>query len=454
MHDRDHPPGMPPLYDLDSERAALGALLLDREAVIAVAPWLRPEHFYLEKHGQVYAAALACYGRREPPDFATVAAQLRAAGQLEAVGGMSYLGELARSVPTALHVVYYGRRVEAYATRRGLVDASGAVAAAAYDVDPDLTPEGRIERAAASVAAVAAGRAVDEGFVSAADAASEYLAAVEDAPDDDGDMLGVATGYPDLDRVTKGMKPGELIILAARPGEGKTSLALCISEHVALRGAGVGLFSMEMDRGLLLNRLIAGRIGVDSTQVPRLIRRGHLGAIEALGEIARLPLFIDHTPALSPTAIRARASRLASEHPISLWVVDYLQLAQSGNARHEEYQRVTAVSNGLTAFARETRTPVLAISQMSRDIERRASKAPTLADLRGSGSIEQDASQVWFLYRDEGESESAEAEGRQPVTELHIAKHRNGDTGIVPLFFERATQRFHSLERYRAPEGY
>lgn len=450
----DHPPGPPPLYDLDSERATLGALLLDREAIIAVAPWLRPEHFELLRHERIYAAVLACYGRREPPDLATVAAQLRAADDLERCGGLTALVELTQSAPHAVHVEYYARRVEEYATRRALIAAAGAVAQSAHDPDPGLTPEGRIAAAAAAVAAVAQGRTVGGGFVSAGDAASEYLAAVQSAgDDDDGDMLGVPTGYPDLDRITRGLKRGELIILAGRPGQGKTSLGLCIAESVALRGVGVGIFSLEMDRELLMNRLVAGRIEVDSTRVPRLIRAGDLAAIEALARIGELPLHIDHTPALSPTAIRARASRLAAEHPIGLWVLDYLQLATSTNPRDDEYQRVTAVSGALAAFAREARTPVLALSQMSREVERRASKVPVLADLRGSGAIEQDASQVWFLYRDEGDEPGAPA-GMCVETEIHVVKHRNGETGIAPLLFDRPAQRFRSLERYRAVEGY
>lgn len=454
QHDPPPPPGLPPLHDLASERATLGALLLEREAIIAVAPWLREEHFSVWKHGRIYAAALACYARREPPDLATVAAQLRAAGELEQVGGLTALGELAQEVPTALHVVYYARRVEEYGTRRALAESGGRVTAAAYDPDPDLTPDERIARAAEAVAAVAQDRTIGQGFVSAADAATEYLAACQ-AMEDDGDdgMLGLSTGYPDLDRVTRGLKRGELIILAGRPGDGKTSLALCIAEHIAARGMGVGMFSLEMDRELLINRLVAGQLGCDSTQVPGMVRRGDREAYGVLGALSDLPLYIDHTPALEPAAIRARAAQLAAEHPIGLWVLDYLQLARSGNPRDDEYQRVTAVSAALTAFAKETRTPVLALSQMSRDIERRSSRTPTLADLRGSGAIEQDASQVWFLYREKAEEEEEEEDGASPVTEVHVAKHRNGATGIAPLHFDRRTQRFNSLDRYRAPEG-
>lgn len=451
MHN-DHgaaPPGLPPLYDLDAERAVLGSILAERDAIIAAAPLLTAGDFAIERHAAVYAAALACYQRREPPDLVTVLAELRATDRLRAAGGIAEVAALSDAAPSAVHVEHYARIVAGYATRRRLDEAAGQVRAAAHDPDPAATVEGRLERAAAALAAVAAGHSPGEGFVSAAAATSEYLSAVQAAPDegDDG-MLGLPTGYGDLDRITRGMKPGELIILAARPGKGKTSLALCIAEGVARRGVGVGVFSLEMDRELLINRLVAARIGVDSTRVPGLVRRGDVRAMDALGDISSLPLWVDHTPALTATAIRARAQRLAAEQPIGLWVVDYLQLATSGSPRDDEYQRVSAVSRGLTEFARKTRIPVLALSQLSRAVEGRTDGLPRLSDLRGSGSIEQDASQVWFIHWEPGE------DGEAGVTEIHVAKHRNGDTGVAPLHFDRATASFRNLERYREPIGF
>ncbi|MBX0328782.1 replicative DNA helicase [Oscillochloris sp. ZM17-4] len=433
--------------DLDAERATLGAILLDREAIIAVAPFLTPAHFYLEKHAQIYAAMLACYGRREPPDLTTVSGELRRQGQLEGVGGASVLGELLAGVPTAVHVEYYARSVERTAVGRALIEAGGQIVALGYD---DALPiEERLDAAAQRIFQLSSARQLGQDFVSVSTVASEYLDALA-ATADEGDLLGIGAGYPDLDRITQGMKPGELVVLAARPGVGKTALALCIAYHVAQRGQHVGIFSLEMDRELLLQRLIALELRVPTNQVPRLLRRGDHAAIAALARVAELPIHIDHTPSLNVLAIRDRARRLASAHPIELWVVDYLQLAQGASARDDEVKRITAVSQGLTSMAREFRVPVLALSQLSRAVESRAAHVPMLSDLRGSGSIEQDASQVWFIYREELYDDPCDRPG---VAEIHVAKHRNGETGVASLRFEHASTRFVSLSRAMPSDG-
>lgn len=438
-----------PPHDLPAERAALGSLLLDRDAIVAVAPFLAPSHFYLERHALIYAALLACYQRREPPDLTTVAAELRRQNQLELVGGLSLLGELAAEVPTAVHVEYYARIIERTAVGRALIEVGGRVAALGFD---DSRPiEERLDAASQQIYLLAAQRQLGQDFVPVGQVASEYLDALQAAENDEGDLLGLATGYPDLDAITQGMKPGELVVLAARPGVGKTALALCIAYHVARRGGRVGIFSMEMDRELLLQRLVAIELGIGTTLIPRLLRRGNQEAIDALARVADLPIHIDHTPALNVLAIRDRARRLTAEHPVDLWVVDYLQLARGPSERDDEVKRITAVSQGLTSLARQLRTPVLALSQLSRAVEGRADHVPMLSDLRGSGSIEQDASQVWFIYRDELYDDETERPG---LAEIHVAKHRNGETGVATLRFDRATTRFVGLRTYQAAEGY
>lgn len=440
-------PPSPPC-DLAAERAVLGAILLEREAIVAVAPFLAPRHFYLEKHALAYAAQLACYQRRVPPDLTTVAAELRQQGQLDLVGGLAFLGELAVEVPTAVHVEYYARVVERTAVGRSLIEAGGQIAALGFD---DSRPvEERLDEAAQRVYQLSAQRQVGQDFVSLTQVASEYLEMIQATADED-DLLGLGTGFPDLDAITLGLKPGELVVLAARPGVGKTAFALCIAYHVAMRGQRVGIFSLEMDRELLLQRLVAIDLGVATTQVPRLLRRGNHAAIDALARVASLPIHVDHTPSLNVLAIRDRARRLSSEQPVDLWVVDYLQLAQGPSERDDEVRRITAISQGLTSLARELRKPVLALSQLSRAVESRADHVPMLSDLRGSGSIEQDASQVWFIYRDELYNDETEQRG---LAELHVAKHRNGETGMATLRFERATTRFHSLSSYQAPVRY
>lgn len=436
-------------YDLAAERSTLGALLLDRDAVLAVAAWLLPEHFYLEKHSLIYAAVLRCYGRRVPPDLATVAGELRGRSELDTVGGLGFLGELATAVPTAMHIEYYARVVEKAAVSRALIEAGGQIAALGYD---DSRPvEERLEEAAQAVFQLSARRQLGQDFVHISTVATQYFEAVTSSEEADDGLLGIPSGFHEIDTVTQGMKPGELIVLAARPGVGKTAMALTIAYHAAQAGRRVGIFSLEMDRELLLQRLLSVDLGIPTTQIPRLLKRGHPPVIDALGRLSELPIYVDHTPSLRVMAVRDRARRLSADGPVDLWIVDYLQLAQSASERDDDVRRITAVSQGLTAMAREFRAPVLALSQLSRAVEGRGDKIPMLSDLRGSGSIEQDASQVWFIYREElydGETD------KRGIAEVYIAKHRNGETGVASLRFDHATTRFCNLERYRAPDGY
>ena len=426
-------------YDLTAERSTLGACLLERDAVVALAPWLRPEHFYFEKHGQIFAAMLACYNRREPPDLATVAAELRRQERLEQVGGLTALAELAADVPIAMHATYYARTVEQTAVARALIECGGKIAALGYDDSQPI--ENRLDEASQTLFQLSAQRQTGGDFVPLAEIASAYLGAVETDESEDG-LLGIGTGYHALDKITQGMKAGELVILAARPSVGKTALAMSIALNVARRGHRVGVFSLEMDRELLLQRLLAMELAVPTLSIPKLLRRGNQRAVNALAELAALPIHIDHTAGLRVLAIRDRARRLAADAPVDLWVMDYLQLAQSSNERDDDVRRITAISQGLTQMAREFRTPVLALSQLSRAVEQRASHVPQLSDLRGSGTIEQDASQVWFIHREE----LFEPETAKPgLAEIYVSKHRNGETGVAPLLFDRATTRFHNL---------
>jgi replicative DNA helicase len=422
--------------NLEAERSLLGALLLERDAIIAVAPSLGPGHFYLERHALVYEAILACYQRRIPPDLAMVADELRRKGYLDQVGGHAFLGHLAAEVPTAVHVAYYAQIVERTAVGRALIETGGRIAAIGYD---DARPiEERLDQATQLLHRLAVQRQVGRDFVPLAQVASEYLDAVEDMTSG-GDLLGLNTGYPGLDAITQGMRPGELIVLAARPGVGKTALALNIAHNVAQRGHWVGIYSMEMDRELLLQRLLAIELNCQTNLVPRLLRRGDRAAIEALARLSELPIEIDHTPTLNVMAIRDRARRLASDRPIDLLVVDYLQLAHGTSHRDDDLTRITAVSQGLMSLARELRVPLLALSQLSRAVESRQSHVPVLSDLRGSGSIEQDASQVWMLYREELYDAETDKRG---LAEIHVAKNRNGGTGFTAIRFDPATTRF------------
>ncbi|NNJ10608.1 replicative DNA helicase [Chloroflexales bacterium ZM16-3] len=429
--------------DLSAERATLGSILLDREAIVAVAGWLLPEFFYLEKHALVYSAMLTCYGRREPPDLTTVTTELRRQERLDLVGGMSFLGELLGDVPTAVHIEYYARSVERTAVLRRLIEAGGKIVALGYDESDTL--EVTLDKAEATLFAVAQRRSSEE-FVSLSQVAGEYFEDVEQADEDNG-LPGLTTTIPDLDAITGGMKNDELIILAARPSVGKTALSLSIADGLARQGYAVGIFSLEMNRKLLLQRLLAMATGCSAGATKSLMRRGDGPSMDALGHISELPIFIDHTSAINVYSIRSRARRLALMRPIDFWIVDYLQLVDSTDPRADDVRRVTEISRGLMQMAREFGQPVLALSQLSRAVEGRASHVPQLSDLRGSGSIEQDASQVWALYREELYDAETTKKG---LAELHVLKNRNGDIGVAPLNFERHTTRFLPLERARA----
>ncbi|NTW97921.1 MAG: replicative DNA helicase [Oscillochloris sp.] len=425
-------------FDLAAERATLGALLLDRDAIIAVAPVLGPDHFYLERHAQVYEALLACYHRREPPDLTTVAAELRRQERLERVGGLTFLGDLTAEVPTAVHVEYYARAVEQAAVRRRLIEAGGQITAIGYDqrleVDEAL---GQAEAAVLSVAARPAG----QNFVHISRLADDLFAQISAAQEHMGEVRGLTSGLPDLDEITGGLQPSDLIIIAARPGVGKSSLAMTIALNAAVdAAAAVGVFSLEMSRDQLMQRMVAIRTGINTKR----LRTGSLRAhelpqvMDALGFLSERAIFIEDTPAITITDLRNRARRLHAISGLDLVVVDYLQLVRATRAEGR-VQEVGEIARGLKQLARELNVPVIALSQLSRAVEGRASHVPLLSDLRESGELEQAADMVLFIYREELYDGAA---GQRGAAELHIAKHRNGPLGVVPLMFDANTTRF------------
>lgn len=437
-------------FDLQAERATLGSILLERDAIVAIAGWLAPESFYLEKHALIYEAMLACYNRREPPDLATVAAELRRNERLDLVGGLAMLGELAGEVPTAVHIEYYARIVERTATLRRLIEVGGKIAALGYDESQEL--EETLDKAEAELFAVAQRRNTQD-FVHIGQIVNALFTQIETLQERRGEVVGVATGYTDLDALTGGLQPSDLIILAARPSVGKTSLALSLAYNVAfIANATVGVFSLEMSRDQLVQRILAMHTGIDMQR----LRTGNLRgdelnlALEGMGVLSELPIYIEDTPGLSISEVRSKARRLHADAGVNLIMIDYLQL-MSGRRTDNRVQEVSEISRGLKGLARELNVPVIALSQLSRAVEGRQSHVPMLSDLRESGSIEQDADIVMFIYREELYDKETEKKG---IAEIHIAKHRNGPLGIIPLRFEARTTRFQNLERYRAPEGY
>lgn len=440
-----------PPQSIEAEQSVLGSVLIDRDAMIEIADFLRPEDFYRQAHARIYAVMLDLSERREPIDIVTVSEALERGGDLEAIGGRAYLATLSNQTPTAVHAAQYARIVERKAVLRNLIGAAGKIAGIGYE-DPAEIGEA-IDRAEAELFAVserrvAAGFSPLRGLLHDAYDRLDYLHAHR------GEISGVRTGFGDLDALTTGLQRSDLVILAARPSVGKTSFALNIAEHAAVRDKQVvGLFSLEMSKEQLVLRLLSSVSGIDSQR----LRTGFLEELDfariapAMNALSEAPIFIDDTPNISTMELRTKARRLQAESGLDLVVVDYLQLMQSSVASRDanRVQEVSEISRGLKALARELKVPVVALSQLSRQPEMRESKEPRLSDLRESGSIEQDADLVMFLYREKDRgADDQHADGE--VVKLKLAKHRNGPTGEIDLWFKKAQTRFvnYAGERY------
>jgi replicative DNA helicase len=432
-----------PPQSIEAEQSVLGSILIDRDAVIEVAEFLRPEDFYRQAHARVYAVILDLFERREPIDIVTVSEALERTGDLESIGGRAYLGTLSNQTPTAVHAVQYARIVERKSLLRNLIGAAGKIAGIGYE-DPAEVQEA-IDRAEAELFAVSQ-RRVAAGF-------TELKTLLHDAYDrldylhaHRGEISGVRTGFGDLDQLTTGLQKSDLIILAARPSVGKTSLALNIAEFAAVRDRkSVGIFSLEMSKEQLVLRLLSSNANIDSQR----LRTGFLEELDfariapAMNALSEAPIYIDDTPNISTMELRTKARRLQAETGLDLLIVDYLQLMQSSTTTRDanRVQEVSEISRGLKALARELKVPLIAISQLSRQPEMRESKEPRLSDLRESGSIEQDADLVMFLWREKERGSDDQALSGE-VVKLKLSKHRNGPTGEIDLWFKKAQTRF------------
>jgi replicative DNA helicase len=440
-----------PPQSLEAEQSVLGSILIDRDAVIEIAEFLKPEDFYRQAHGRVFAAMLDLFERREPIDIVTVSEALERSGDLEAVGGRAYLGTLSNQTPTAVHSVQYARIVERKALLRNLIGAAGKIAGIGYE-DPAEIQEA-IDRAESELFSVSQ-RRVGAGFSPLKDLLHDAYDRLDYLHAHRGEISGVRTGFQDLDTLTAGLQKSDLVILAARPSIGKTSLALNIAEHAAVKDKrSVGVFSLEMSKEQLVLRLLSSVADIDSQR----LRTGFLEELDfariapAMNALSEAPVYIDDTPNITAMELRTKARRLQAEVGLDLVIVDYLQLMQasSSNRDSNRVQEVSEISRGLKALARELKVPVIALSQLSRQPEMRESKEPRLSDLRESGSIEQDADLVLFLWREkERGSDDAETDGE--VIKLKLAKHRNGPTGEIALWFKKRQTRFVSYagERY------
>ncbi len=435
-----------PPQNIDAEISVLGSLLIDPEAIIKIASFLRPDDFYRESHGLIYAAILRLFERREPADMVTVSDELDRHDQLEQVGGQAYLTSLISRVPTSVHIEHYARIVESTAVRRRLINAAGQIAALAHEEAEDVrTTIDDAERILFQVSE----RQLSQDLTPIGRILSKYFDQIEYLYENQGEMTGIPTGFADLDKLLSGLQPSDLIIIAGRPGMGKTSLTLSLAQHMAVEHKKcVAIFTLEMAGEQLAQRMISSETGIDSQRL-RVgeIRDDEIEKIaRAIGLLSDTEIFIDDTPAISTMELRTKARRLATERELDLVIIDYMQLMRSGVRTDNRVQEISYISRALKALARELRVPVIAASQLSRAVESRQDKRPILSDLRESGSIEQDADIVMFIYRDEVYNEHTD---RPHVAEILVSKHRNGPTGKIDLAFMAEQAKFVNL--YRAP---
>jgi len=438
---------------LEAEESVLGGILLDNTAIDKVIEHLRAEDFYREAHAKIFRAMLDLTERAEPCDIVTLAEALKARGELEDVGGASYLAELADRVPTAANIVHYAKIVKARSVQRQLIRTATEIATRGYEAHQDV--DEFVDEAEQLIFGISESR-IQRSFHKLSDLIMESLKTVELLWDRKDAVTGVPTGYVDLDRLTAGFQPSDLIVIAGRPGMGKTALCLNIAANAALEHEiPVAIFSLEMSREQLAMRLLCSEARVNGAKV----RSGYIGETDfsrlarAGGRLAEAPIFIDDTAGLSILELRAKARRLKRETQgkLGMVLVDYLQLMRGVGRADNREQEISEISRSLKALAKELNVPVVALSQLNRQVEGRGDKRPILADLRESGAIEQDADVIIFIYRPGKYQKDATAE-EKGLTEIIVGKQRNGPTDSVELFFHEEYMRFDNYSRRPSQE--
>ncbi|HVL98010.1 MAG TPA: replicative DNA helicase [Egibacteraceae bacterium] len=437
-----------PPHNLDAETSILGAMLLSRDAIAEVSELVGPDDFYRGAHRTLYEAMRHLYDRGEPVDPVTLADELEHRGTLDDVGGAVGVSDLVARVPTAANALYYARIVAEQALRRRLIDAGTDITRLGYDAAKDA--DEAVDAAEQTIYQVAQ-RGHSSEFVPMKDLLMESFERIERLHESNSAITGLATGFTDFDEVTAGLQPQNLVVIAARPAMGKSTLVVNVATHVTVeqRKPAV-LFSLEMSQRELIDRILAAEARVDSERLRtgRLTETDWPKLSQAMGRLAEAPLFIDDTPGINLMEIRAKSRRLKAKHGLELIIVDYLQLMQSHRRAENRVQEVSELSRGLKILAKELDVPVIALSQLSRKPEDRTDRRPQLADLRESGSIEQDSDLVAFIYRDEVYHPETEAKGE---AELILAKHRNGPLRTVRLSFLGHYSRFANMARRQPP---
>lgn len=434
-----------PPYSLEAESSVLGAMLMEREAIHTVIEILAEDSFYKEAHRNIYHAILSLFDRNEPVDLVTITEELRKNIDLSSIGGAVYLTTLLNSVPTAANVAYYARMVREYAILRSLIRIATEIVTMSYQASEDVSVI--LDKAEQMIFNIAQ-RRIQRGFVAIGEMLHDSFEAIEKLYAHKTHITGVPSGFTDLDILTSGFQPSELIIIAGRPSMGKSSLALNIAQHIGIRTRiPVGIFSLEMSKDQLVQRILCAEARVDSHK----LRTGFLSESDwpklttAAGLLAEAPIFIDDIPSISILEIRAKSRRLKSQYDIGILIIDYLQLIQGSSHQIESRQQeISEISRALKALAKELNIPIIALSQLSRAVETRSERKPELSDLRESGAIEQDADLVGFVYREEYYKPTEDNEG---VAEFIIKKQRNGPIGTVKLAFIKNYTRFENMAR-------
>jgi len=448
MANKNELPDKLPPQNTEAEQSLLGCLMLDKDSIIKIVDSIRAEDFYKDVHQEIYQSMVDLYERTEPIDILSVSARLREKNKLEGSGGSTYLSSLINSVPTATHVLNYAKIVRQKKILRDLISASHEIGLSAFDEIEEV--DILLDKAEKTVFNIGQ-RALTQRFTPIKEILSDTFERIDDLSKNQGKLRGIPTGFIDLDKILGGLQKSDLIILAARPSMGKSSLALDIARNVAVfENKTVGLFSLEMSKDQLGDKLIASQANIDLWK----LRNGRLqdgsgdndySRIQhAIGSLSEAPIYIDDAGSVNILQMRAMARRLQATNGLDLLIIDYLQLMEPSNKFQGSVQQVTEISRALKILAKELNVPVLALSQLSRAVESRVPQIPRLADLRESGAIEQDADVVLFIYREDRYNENSL---KKNIGEVIIAKHRNGPLGKVDLYFDEQRVSFRNLDK-------
>lgn len=441
---------MPP-QNIEAEQSVLGSLMIDKNAIIKVGDLITPEDFYKDSHGKIYKAMVYLYEHHEPIDLLSLSNRLKETEELKQVGEQSYLASLANIVPTAANIVHYAKIVEKKSILRKLIDNASQIVSEAYNETEEV--EKTLDEAEQKIFSVSK-KHIRQDFTPIKPVLEEAFDRIDELHKNKGKMRGVPTGFTDLDNILSGLQESNLIILGARPSVGKSSLAMDLARHAAIKEkVPVGIFSLEMSKGEVIDRLICAEANIDLWK----LRTGRLSSTgenddfskigHAMGILSEAPIFIDDSATINVMAMRTMARRLQSEHGLGMIIVDYLQLMEGRGNIDNRVQEVSEISRSLKGLARELNIPIVALSQLSRGIESRTDQRPKLSDLRESGSIEQDADVVLFIYREDKTKSDSE---NKNIAEIIIAKHRNGPVGSVKLYFNEQTTSFKNLDKNRS----